>query len=222
MSYFDNVSAISIPEGDVAIISRGDEILWREQKYKRELGYLENTGEQYIDTGVIPTSKTDVDLFCNYTVDKYCHCIIGGGNAYGNNELLIAANMSSSTTIITSKGNNTNVRVASASSYVGEDHRYRIAGWQFYFDDRLVGTYPTVELSTQNTMYLMAYHRNSGVGEYFIGKFYYAKIYDNGVLIRDYIPVLDWNDVPCLYDKVNKKLYYNQGAGEFAYGGDVA
>ena len=41
-------------------------------------------------------------------------------------------------------------------------------------------------------------------------KIYNCKIYDNDVLIRDMIPVLDKNGTACMYDKVNKKFYYNE------------
>ena len=40
----------------------------------------------------------------------------------------------------------------------------------------------------------------------------------NDTLVRDYIPVLDANDRPCLFDKVSKTCFYNQGKGEFLYG----
>lgn len=180
--------------------------------------YLESTGTQYIDTEIIPSSNTDVDIRCNYTLDKHGHTIICGGNGYGNNELIIAPNLKSSTSIITSKGNSTQIRVANASNYVNQTHRYRIIGWNFYFDNDIVGTFPTANLSTNNSMYLMAYHRNAGVGEYFIGKFYYAKIYENGVLVRDFIPVVDENDVACMYDKVSETCFYNQGTGSFIAG----
>ena len=48
-------------------------------------------------------------------------------------------------------------------------------------------------------------------------KLYSCKIWDNDDLIRDYIPVLDIEGVPCLYDKVEKKYYYNEGTLEFLY-----
>ncbi len=47
---------------------------------------------------------------------------------------------------------------------------------------------------------------------------YYTKIYDNDTLVRDYIPVIDSTSRPCLFDKVSKECYYNQGTGEFLYG----
>lgn len=46
---------------------------------------------------------------------------------------------------------------------------------------------------------------------------YGAKITLNNEIVRDYIPVLDKMGVPCLYDKVEDKFYYNEGSGEFLY-----
>lgn len=48
-------------------------------------------------------------------------------------------------------------------------------------------------------------------------KLYYCKIYESDVLVRDFIPVLDYNKVPCLYDKINKAFHYNLGTGTFSY-----
>lgn len=53
-------------------------------------------------------------------------------------------------------------------------------------------------------------------------KLYSFKIYDNGTLIRDFIPcyrVAD-NEVG-LYDIVNNQFYTNQGTGSFTKGPDV-
>lgn len=49
------------------------------------------------------------------------------------------------------------------------------------------------------------------------GSLYYLKLYDNDVLVRDFIPVLDGNGVPCLYDKVEREFHYNLGTGTFNY-----
>ena len=44
-----------------------------------------------------------------------------------------------------------------------------------------------------------------------------ARIRKSGVLVRDLIPVLDKNGVPCMLDRLTNNLYYNQGTGTFAY-----
>lgn len=46
-------------------------------------------------------------------------------------------------------------------------------------------------------------------------KMYYCKIWNNGEIVRNYVPVLDNNGVACLYDKVSEQLFYGQGTGYF-------
>ena len=49
-------------------------------------------------------------------------------------------------------------------------------------------------------------------------KLYDCKLYENDTLIRDYIPVIDNNNVACLYDKVSGQFFYNQGSSDFKTG----
>lgn len=50
------------------------------------------------------------------------------------------------------------------------------------------------------------------------GRYYNVKFYDSDTLIRDFIPVLDSAGVPCMYDKVERKFYYNSGTEDFIAG----
>ena len=60
---------------------------------------------------------------------------------------------------------------------------------------------------------------NSGGGmdaRQFIGKLYSFKIWDNGVIVRDYIPVYSRENKQFgLYDKVNDKFYGSNGICDF-------
>ena len=49
---------------------------------------------------------------------------------------------------------------------------------------------------------------SSSTANFFIGDIQQAKIWDNDVLIRDYVPKLDIQLRPCLYDKVSKTFLY--------------
>lgn len=49
-------------------------------------------------------------------------------------------------------------------------------------------------------------------------KMYGCQVYDNGNMVRDFIPVLDASNVPCLYDNVTKTFFYNAGSGDFIAG----
>lgn len=49
-------------------------------------------------------------------------------------------------------------------------------------------------------------------------KFYYLKIYEGENLVKDFIPVLDTNNKPCMYEKIGKTFHYNTGEDEPTYG----
>lgn len=51
-----------------------------------------------------------------------------------------------------------------------------------------------------------------------------AKFYnpDTNELVRNLIPVLDKDLVPCMYDKVSEEYYYNAGTGKFSYGAEIS
>ena len=72
----------------------------------------------------------------------------------------------------------------------------------------------------------------SGISEYIFGinftsdltastTVYHYQAEDNGVIVRDMIPCIDPLGVPCMYDLVGKKPYYNQGTGTFTVGRQV-
>ena len=66
-------------------------------------------------------------------------------------------------------------------------------------------------------MYIFSINSNS-IADLAPVRLYSYKIYDNNTLVRDYIPVIDSSERPCLFDKVSRKYYYNQGTGEFLWG----
>ena len=46
----------------------------------------------------------------------------------------------------------------------------------------------------------------------------YCKLYKNGILVRDLVPVLNKQNIPGLYDKLNRKFYRSQGDTDFVAG----
>jgi hypothetical protein len=43
----------------------------------------------------------------------------------------------------------------------------------------------------------------------------YFKMWDDGVLVRDFIPVIAPDGEGCMFDKVSQKLFRNSGTGTF-------
>ena len=69
-------------------------------------------------------------------------------------------------------------------------------------------------------LYLFTTNRNGTAFDgAFIGKIYYAKITNSqGEMTLNYIPCLDANGVPCMFDLVSRKSFYNVGSGSFTWG----
>jgi len=71
--------------------------------------------------------------------------------------------------------------------------------------------------ATANMLMFNRYKNGAMDNGWYEGKIYYAKIWQDNVLIRDMVPCLDSSNVPCFFDRVNKQTYYNAGTGEFIY-----
>lgn len=51
----------------------------------------------------------------------------------------------------------------------------------------------------------------------FVGKILGFKAERDGNVIHNFVPCIDADGVPCMYDTVSKHPFYNQGTGEFLY-----
>jgi len=70
-----------------------------------------------------------------------------------------------------------------------------------------------------HALYLFGVNWANYLNGVFVGRIYYAKIYDeNGTMVRDFIPILDKNNVPCMWDKITGQFFYNAGTGNFVAG----
>lgn len=81
-------------------------------------------------------------------------------------------------------------------------------------------SYPFTGGTDNSGNVLMFYLPYQG-GRYGSGRLAYMKIWSGETLIRDYIPALDDNDRPCMYDTLSETAVYNSGSGEFTPGAVV-
>ena len=209
----------------------------KRKPYYCEVEYLETTNQQtdasstnsaaYIDTGIIPTNNTKIECRMQFTT------LISGQNP----EALNGATGSSP---------ETNFRFAwgfaSISPYT--NFYFGLGGQNlttsvtrdtnvhtFVLDatnktcsiDNVTESFTSSgSLNGYRNIYLFA--RNAPTdyaNKPCNAKMYYCRLWESSVLIRDLIPVLDWNMTPCMYDKVSGKLFYNQGTGDFSYGREI-
>ena len=180
-----------------------------------ELEYIEFVDMAYIDTGYIPGDNTAFEFEAAFNVRAQCwygsisiipliHSRFHGGAEMASNRICIYTNHGDRNDAI-------------GKSNDGEFHMYYISKSLCRLDE--------IESSAdliipQLSLYVGA--RNSvGVNSpvnYTMNRCRYAKIYENGELVRHYIPVLK-NGTYCMYEQMQGKYYYNAaGVGYFAGG----
>ena len=185
--------------------------------------YLENTGtgsaRNWINTGIVPdtTTRWEVRIAFNNTATGK---LMGSG--YTNptrfnlgiesNKFRFAFNtwFNANQNIIT-PDTNAHTWIMDAPSKT------------FTIDEYSTTTTQTFGASTFPICLFARGSSASGITETsnaLVGKIYYTKIWQNGILVRDFIPVLSpessqYAGAPCMFDKVTKKLFCNAGSGTF-------
>ena len=200
-----------------------DFIGWEQAPLQR-IEYLESTGTQYIDTGYYPNQDTRV--VANVMILRNGGWIFGARTVVGASPLKNSfdANVNPSVSI-------NNLRSDYNTQITWGNTTLDLYNKIITFDKNKNIATVTVNGFTISTMqsnpaiftcdYTLTLFATNSDGSPIIDgseRFYYTKIYDNDVLVRDMIPVLDRNGTPCMCDKVEGKFYYNAGTGDFIAG----
>ena len=183
-----------------------------------ELEYLEGNGAQYVDTGYHANNNTKIEMKVKFTDPNIQECL------YCNRDFNSSTVEHSFTQFKLYNGKwrcdyNTNGTNFDHSVLVDTLYTYTQEGNVFKENGVTISTGSTVTFTATDSMYLFGSHNSdasfSNFGTY---KLYSFKIWDGDTLVRDFIPILDDNNIPCLYDKVNYRCHYNKGSGIFSYG----
>lgn len=178
------------------------------------LEYIESTGTQYIDTGIIPSTN-------NYIV----HTVLSP-TVVSTNVLVGVANSTWGYPGLLINDQGTfrygNQAVQTISPVFVENNKYTLT----LSVKKLVvngitytTTNPSYEGNIEYSIYLFARNNGiDGVGNLASMKLYSCKIYDGETLVRDFIPIKDDTNHGALYDKVTQQIFYNSGTGEFVCG----
>ena len=194
--------------------------LYIKTRLYKELEYIESTGQQYIETGIKHTGN-DIKQVMTVSFTKYVssgeYGLIstwGGGYNYSNlylstgKKLLSYWNGNMGNSISVDLNTKYDIEhIYDLNGSYGQDHIRSLK-----INDNLVSTYFS-GVSTPNPHTFKIFCRWDLEHKSFM-RLYALKLYVDGDLVRDYIPVLDINDRPCLFDKVSNTFFYNQGTGE--------
>lgn len=187
----------------------------------RPIKYLESTGTQYIDTGFKPSNNTRIVL--DIEMGDLQGFIYGARKASTSSDMFFLYAYTSGNKKNVRRGYASNNPILSADDTLPYrrlfiDNNKRVLN--IYEDDTAIitNTLTAATFDTSVSLYLFSCNTNGSEGNFSAGKIYSCKIYEDGVLVRDFIPALDANNVPCLFDKVEGKCYYNAGTGQFIAG----
>lgn len=164
------------------------------------LEYIESTGTQYLDTGITVNKNDNKELIMS--------CQLGNDSSYAgaNGYMQYQASITGGAKGILKISYKNNIETIYFNDVVKLTQDWTSA---YSGTNVKLGIFKLGE--TNNTWY------NSSAQQ--IGKLYYYKLYDNGTLIRDFIPVKRISDNEYgLWDKVNKVFYSNAGTGTFTAG----
>ncbi len=183
--------------------------------------YLESTGTQYIDTGVVPdfkstAIKTSITFLGNIGIQ---YGIFGTGSSSDSSRFWLVSeeNGSNWEAGIGPHYNKLN-KIQNKTTFIQYTPRNNIEYIIKIDNEEFIADIDGYGNNLSNIYVFTVGRTDSHIPRKSIIKLYYFQIYDNDVLLRDFIPVLDGNGTPCMYDKVERKFYYNAGTGQFIAG----
>lgn len=179
----------------------------------RVVEYIESTGTQYIDTGFMPDQNSRIDIVVSDWEKTEKTTTLFGTQKTTNNRY---ESVISSGGLYRSYFGGSYVDFPNTLS-IGEKTTVSRNGNIISIGDNVLTNTEKTFTST-TTLFLFAHNSNGTVTRQASLKLYSCKIYDKGVLCRDYVPCIDSDGVAGLYDKVDHKFYTNAGAGTFAVG----
>ena len=165
--------------------------------------YLESTGTQWIDTGFYPNNNSSMEIkFVAYITESNVQGAWGIWNSSGSQTIIYYPSFSYKAFSINTTTPNTVILAPNRVTVNQTLSEHARVIFQYKLNS--VGLFTAFE--------------NDSHLDYCAGKIYYAKFYNEDILVRDFIPVLDLHGTPCMYDKVTRQFFYNQGTGNFIAG----
>ena len=203
----------------ISLIQNGKIIKYLDKSDLHKIEYLQGASTQYIDTGFKHNQDTRFVCKINYSnVQAWSYPFGSYGNAKGTNTLFCAeTNASNQLTTYYKTAHNFSIAATSNSG----THTYDL-NKNVHKIDNTTYTYTKSNFTSIYNTYIFGCTGYTGglTLNATVKKIYYFQIYDNGTLIRDYIPVRV-GTVGYMLDRVSNLLYGNNGTGDFVLGSDI-
>ena len=183
----------------------------------RKLEYIQSSGTQYIDTGLKPKHNTRV------VMDLQLLSTAGIPYVFGT----WAGGMNNCFSVYwwTNVHNSWGVDYGTQRSAIPQTNwNKRLTvdlNQNVVTVDGISYTLTATTFTATNNLFLLALNNGNNAIDYTVAKVYGCKIYDNGMLVRDFIPCKNASGVIGLWDDVNSAYYQNAGSGTFTSGPEI-
>lgn len=184
--------------------------------------YLQSSGTQWIEMGVAPNQNTKAVLKIKINNFNGMHgsSLIGSRtDTNSNDQFFTYLDVYGSTRFLFRMDGQ-----AQAISWTGltTDKIYTVtlSGTEIKaeLEDGTTVFSKTFSVSDFESTVTMALFKSKPLDRGFRGKIYSCKHYNGDKLIQDFVPCLDAEGVPCMFDLVSRKPFYNKGNGSFTWG----
>ena len=186
-----------------------------------KLEWIQSNGSEFIDTGFNPTTETRLTMVLSDLVRGASNVLFGSrnpNNPSASNMFGAVLTSSSQNTIRSDYfGSNATINPTNLSAKTTIDKNREV----FQAFGLTVSNVPVTGRSCPNPLFIFCYNSAGNAGFYSKYKLYSCQIYDNDILIRNFIPAKNVTGLPGLYDYVNGVFYQNAGSGAFISGPEI-
>ena len=204
----------------------GSTLVWEKSSSLPEgvipVEYLYSSGTAYIDTGIECTSKLKVQFEGFFTTSVNAAICGGISNASGSTYFRHhwSPNKTSFYYIQRNTSGGASVTLSSATNTWYNVTIDPINGTALINGTSKTFTKLTTLYTTNQNYFIFARKAEGGSIQSRPGRFKSFKIWNDGTLVRDFIPVRV-DTTGYMYDKVSKTLFANAGTGDFTLGPDI-
>ncbi len=186
----------------------------------KEVESIYSNGSQYIDTGFKPTGNTRVVMdHESFSVSSGYPTMFGCRSSSGSNAF--ACHYSAGTSLCYMY-----YHIYTPSFTVNNPwgrHTVDVNKGQLYRDGLLIGSQPLQSFTSTLNLYLFTLNYGGTIPSSHNSplRLYSCQVYDNGTLVRDFVPCKNPSGAVGLFDLVNSVFYANKGSGSFTAGAEV-
>ena len=183
-----------------------------------QLEFIESSGTQYIDTGYKANQKTEYEVEFSYSsmLSSSNGFVIGSRISSDSENISLTCDFGD-----TFVGRGNTYAHLSIPTIINQKYKFKVTENSIIRDGTVISQIANNfgdETGTYNVR-LFNLNQNGVFTRNFSGKIYNCKIWDNGELVREFIPCKRNGDsILGMYDTVNNVFYTNAGSGTFTAG----